>query len=139
MPRPQRNRKVHYPPKMKGFSPFGIVQIEKDSVVLNYDEFEAFRMVEYDHLSQAEVAEKMDVSRPTLTRIYNHALGKIAKAFVEGRSISIGGGNCRFEKDWHRCRKCHKLIQNPAKHIRCRGCKSFGVAELIPLNDSFEN
>ena len=135
MPRPCKTRIIGYPPRMKSFIPSGMSGEEIETIILQFDEFEALRLVEYEHLSQEEVAKKMDVSRPTLTRIYNSALGKIAQAFVEGRSIHIGGGYCRFDKDWHRCRKCHKLVENPDRHSRCRGCKSYGKGELVSLND----
>lgn len=136
MPRPQKRRKVFNPPKMSAFRPVGMGDSSLGPVELHYDEFEAFLLVEYHHLSQEDAAKQMDVSRPTLTRIYNNALEKITKAFVEGHIISIGGGRCQFEKDWHRCRKCHQLVENPEEHRKCLRCGSFGMDELIPLNGS---
>jgi len=47
------------------------------------------------------LAENMNISRPTFTRIYNRALKQIAKSFVEGREILIEGGNYGPEKDWY--------------------------------------
>ena len=38
----------------------------------------------------------MNVSRPTLTRIYENARRTIAKALVEGKMIFIEGGNASF-------------------------------------------
>ena len=82
MPRPVRNRKICNPPKMNGFKPFGMPLCHAKSVELQFDEFESFKLVEYENLPQDEAALKMEISRPTLTRIYNSALKKIAKAFV---------------------------------------------------------
>ncbi|MBU1013445.1 MAG: DUF134 domain-containing protein [Bacteroidetes bacterium] len=134
MPRPQKSRKVCLPPKMLGFKPFGIAVRDTVTIVLQYDEYETIKLVIYDNLSQDEAAERMEVSRPTLTRIYNSALSKIAIAFIEGKSIIIEGGNFEFDKDWYRCKKCHKLIEGIENHTKCENCPLFGVDELISLN-----
>ena len=134
MSRPQKNRKICNPPKMMGFKPFGIAVCDAEQITLQYDEYESIKLVNYDNLSQDEAAERMEVSRPTLTRIYNSALIKIAKAFVEGKSILIEGGNFEFEKDWYKCKKCFKLIEGIENHVQCAGCTRFGTEELINLN-----
>lgn len=135
MPRPQKNRKIHNPPKMKGFKPFGIEEFDEEPIVLNFEEFEAIRLVCYDNLQQEEAASMMEVSRPTLTRIYNKALKKIAKAFIEGKIIAIEGGNYKFDKEWFKCKRCHKIIEGIENHEKCDGCNFFGKDELIPLKE----
>lgn len=134
MPRPQKSRKVCNPPKMQGFKPFGIAVCETEHIVMQYDEYEAIKLVNYDNLPQEEAAERMEVSRPTLTRIYNSALKKIAQAFVEGKSIIIEGGNFEFDKDWYKCKKCFRLIEGLDNHVKCSGCNRFGNEELVNLN-----
>jgi len=134
MARPQKSRKVCIPPKMLGFKPFGIAVRDTVQIVLQYDEYETIKLVIYDNLSQDVAAERMEVSRPTLTRIYNSALSKIAIAFIEGKSILIEGGNFEFDKDWYRCKKCHKLIDGIENHIKCENCPFYSVDELISLN-----
>lgn len=134
MPRPQKSRKVYHPPRMKGFMPFGQPACEPESLQLTFEEFESIKLVNYDMLMQEQAAEQMNVSRPTFTRIYNKALKTIAQAFVEGKLISIGGGNYELDKEWYRCKKCHKLIQGLENHTRCKNCKLFGRDELILLN-----
>ncbi len=134
MARPQKNRKICNPPKMQGFKPFGIALCETEHILMQYDEYEAIKLVNYDLLPQDEAADLMEVSRPTLTRIYNSALIKIAKAFVEGKSIIIEGGNFEFGKDWYKCKKCFKLIEGLENHIKCSDCNRFGKEELINLN-----
>jgi len=52
---------------------------------LNFDEYETIRLLDYEGLMQEEAAERMNVSRPTLTRIYENARKTMAKAFVEGK------------------------------------------------------
>lgn len=120
MARPEKNRKIAGPPKMKGFKPFGIPKCKLESVQLSFEEYECIRLVNYENLQQKEAAVLMHISRPTLTRIYNKALKKIAKAFVEGAAIVIDGGNYELDNKWFRCRKCHGLVEgSEQKHLNC--------------------
>jgi predicted DNA-binding protein (UPF0251 family) len=134
MARPQKCRKICNPPKMEGFRPYGMPKCKIGPVFLKYEEFESIRLVDYDLLSQDLAAKNMNISRPTFTRIYNRALKTIAKAFVEGKSIDIEGGNFQFEQDWYRCKKCYKLIQGIENHNRCSGCNRYNSNELISIN-----
>ena len=133
MSRPKQFRKIFSPPLMTGFKPFGIPRSQLEEVVLHYDEYEAVRLLDYEGLMQEQAAERMNVSRPTLTRIYESARKTIAKAFVEGKMIVIEGGNVDFGRQWFRCRKCHKLVDGVENHIPCKNCVSFVNEELTPL------
>ena len=133
MSRPKQFRKIVSPPLMTGFKPFGIPRSQLEEVVLHYDEYEAVRLLDYEGFMQEQAAERMNVSRPTLTRIYESARKTIAKAFVEGKMIVIEGGNVDFGRQWFRCRKCHKLVDGVENHIPCKNCVSFGNEELTPL------
>ena len=134
MPRPIINRRVVNPPQMSGFKPFGMSLCKLGVLELQFDEFESFNLVNYQDLPQDTAAEMMGISRPTFTRVYNRALKKIAKAFVEGMAIRIEGGNVEFDKQWYKCQKCFKLIDGMENHIRCIGCNSFANNELIKIN-----
>ncbi len=135
MPRPKKKRKVNHPPKMLGFKPFGIRFCDTEQVVMQYEEYETVKLVIYDNLSQDSAAEKMEVSRPTLTRIYNSALKKIGQAFVEGKSILIKGGDFEFEKDWYKCNRCFKLIDGIKDPTICEDCPDDDKDELVNLNE----
>jgi len=124
---------------MKGFKPFGIPIYKTGQVTLKIEEYESLKLVDYDMHSQESAAEQMNVSRPTFTRIYNHALKTIIKAFVEGKAIAIEGGNYQFDKKWFRCNKCYKLIEGLENHVKCSGCRTYGPDELINLNLSASN
>lgn len=130
MPRPKSSRKIVAPPLMKGYKPFGIPRRELESVVLSIDEYESIRLLDYEGMVQEQAAEQMNVSRPTLTRIYESARRSMAKAFVEGKMILIEGGNVEFEHDWYRCRKCHKLIAGLNQHLPCKNCDRYNNEEL---------
>ena len=135
MPRPKQDRKISVPPIMQGFKPFGIPLRMLDSVSLLFDEYEAVRLLDYDGLNQEQAAERMQVSRPTLTRIYEKARKTIATAFVEGKMITIEGGNVQFDKQWFRCKRCFKLVDGIENHKPCKDCK-LSDDELVPLNDT---
>ena len=89
MARPEKNRKICQPPLMKGFKPFGIPLCKIEKIKLTFEEYESIRLVTYTKLSQEEAAALMNISRPTLTRIYNKALKIIAQAFIEGKAVKI--------------------------------------------------
>ncbi|WP_066683846.1 DUF134 domain-containing protein [Christensenella intestinihominis] len=62
-------------------------------VVIGYDEYEVIRLLDYVALTQEQCAEKMNVSRPTVTRMYDSARRKMADALVNGKKICIEGGD----------------------------------------------
>jgi len=134
MPRPKCQRRMGMPPSMEGFRPFGISCEKTGKITLLFEEFEAIRLTDYEGMTQEQAAEQMQVSRPTFTRIYEQARRSIAKAFVEGRAIVINGGDVRFEKQWYRCRKCHKLVEGIENHTRCAGCTRYSDDELVRIN-----
>ena len=51
------------------FSPQGCTA--NGSVNLTYDEYEVIRVLDFPKMTQEECAVKMDISRPTVTRIYD--------------------------------------------------------------------
>jgi len=108
MPRPKRFRRMYTPPTIKGFKPVGVPlsHLENDIHIL-FEEYEAIKLADYENLSQLDAANKMGVSRPTFTRIYDSARKKVAKAFVEGRLIFFEGGSVEFDRKWFRCNDCN--------------------------------
>lgn len=135
MARPRQSRKVDAPPLMLGFKPFGIPAKELEKVILRIDEYETIRLLDYEGLLQEQAAERMNVSRPTLTRIYESARKAIAQAFVEGKMIIIEGGSVEFGQPWFRCKHCFKLVDGLENHVKCKGCKSFHSDELTRINE----
>lgn len=134
MARPLKCRNIANPPQMKGYKPFGVSQCSTESIKLTYEEFESFRLANYEMLQQEEAAAQMNVSRPTFTRIYNKALKVIATAFAEGKAIEIEGGNFSFSSDWYRCKRCYKLFNGCENHVKCNNCDHFGKEELVKLS-----
>lgn len=91
MARPQKRRCICSKPKVTSFSPQGCTA--NGSVNLTYDEYEVIRVLDFLKMTQEECAVKMDISRPTVTRIYDNARQKIPNAMVNGRSLTISGGD----------------------------------------------
>lgn len=118
------------PPTMEGFKPFGIPMRELESVDLLFEEFEALRLADYENLTQEEAAKKMNISRPTFTRLYDKARKSIAKAFVEGKAIIIRGGTYTFEDYWYRCEDCHETMVAIKPLKNCRKCDSTNIIQL---------
>ncbi len=96
MGRSKQLRLVCSIPMTAGFRPFGRNCRRNASLDLLFDEYESLRLLDYEGRQQAEAAELMKISRPTLTRIYMEARRKIATAIVEGRELRITGGNIDF-------------------------------------------
>ena len=124
MPNRRRNRKIESPPAMEGFKPFGIKMRNLDKVGLFFEEYEAIRLIDYENINQEEAASRMNVSRPTFTRVYKQARKTIAKAMVEGKAILIEGGTYISENYWVRCNKCSKLTTAPNPLHSCPYCHS---------------
>ena len=96
MPRPKMPRWIQGPPPASVFKPAGIPARDLQWVVLRLDEFEALRLADYEGLKQEQVAERLGVSRPTVSRILENARRTVAAAMVEGKTLMIEGGPVQF-------------------------------------------
>ncbi len=115
---------------MEGFKPFGIPMSDLEPVMLLYEEYESIRLSDYEGLTQAQSAERMKVSRPTFTRIYEKARRTIAQAFVEGKAIFIEGGNYHTDDCWYKCERCLKLNISKTASKTCSYCHSDTLRRL---------
>ena len=106
MSRPVKVRRICEEPKFKMFVPSGAEGVKTE--VLTLDEYEVIRHVDYQKMTHEECAAQMDVSRTTVTEIYESARHKIANALINGKTLCIEGGNYRV-CDGGECRKaCRK-------------------------------
>ena len=74
--------------------------------MLSVDEYEVIRLVDYEKKSHEQFAAVMNVSRTTVTDIYERARYKIAECLVQGKQLSISGGNyqiCSGQKTAAEC------------------------------------
>lgn len=96
MPRRKRPRWVRGRPPASLFKPAGVPAGELERSVLALDEYEALRLADYEGLKQEEVAERLGVSRPTVSRILESARRTVSEALVRGNALVIEGGAVEF-------------------------------------------
>jgi len=132
MPRPQNNRIVHEPPIFTEFKPVGVKGVSLDSVMLSLDEFEAFRLADYVGLSHEEASEEMEISRPTFTRLIEQARKKIADYMINGKFLSIDGGNIHFRNNIIKCQSCGHMFRTKFNDEikECPVCQSKNLLNL---------
>ena len=94
MPRRQRCRWIGSYPDYWEFAPEELAA--GAPVVMTLDEFETIRLLDREGLTQEQCAERMGVSRPTVTAIYDSARKKVAEALVDGKRLQLRGGSYRL-------------------------------------------
>ena len=94
MARPSRCRRICAQPNYNRFVPVGYEC--PDKVTLSVDEYEVIRLVDLEKLTHEQCARQMDISRTTVTEIYEAAREKVADVIVNGKPLEIAGGNYRI-------------------------------------------
>lgn len=135
MPRPKRIRKMTNPPHFKGYRPIGLPE-GNSPIVLNFEEYEAVRLSDFELYGQVEAAQIMEVSRPTYARIYESARRKIAQAFVQGKAIVFEGGKVYFDSEWYSCNTCGCWFNHPAKDQEVGKCALCGSSDVEQYSDN---
>lgn len=133
MSRPRRKRHIFRPPLVNGFTPYGSSAPPTGMLTILLEEYEALRLADYEGMSQLEAAERMGVSRPTFTRIYEQAKRKMVQALVEGLKFQISGGHTQFDTTWFRCEECNTAFA-PAEDamyvVDCPVCRGNHIYRL---------
>lgn len=91
MARPCKKRWVCGEPRCRRFGPSDVLNIEE--VVLNLDEYECIRLIDYEGLEQEQCAAQMGVARTTVQAIYKSAREKLADSIVNAKHLHIEGGD----------------------------------------------
>ncbi|NTW25163.1 MAG: DUF134 domain-containing protein [Lentimicrobium sp.] len=134
MPRPKRNRRIYRPPVASGFAPFGISSGSNGSITLLFEEYEALRLSDYEGIAQQESADRMEISRPTFSRIYDQARQKLARAMVEGLTVMIEGGNVSFDEVWYKCKACNTAFCPPERQNKVSGCPVCRSSNIVDIS-----
>ncbi|MEG1930604.1 MAG: DUF134 domain-containing protein [Anaerovorax sp.] len=117
MSRPRKFRRVCGMPIAEFFGPMGAQStLDCKIVLMSVDEYETIRLIDFTGCTQEECALQMDIARTTVQRIYNDARKKLADTLVNGKLLTIAGGDyrlCENFKDSCKCgctNRCHKEI-----------------------------
>ncbi len=110
--RPAKCRCICSYPKYDEFAPK--TSVENGTIEIALDEYEVFRLLNFEGKTHTECAERMNISRPTVSRINKAVCKKLSDALVNGRRITIGGGDvivCQAPKPECSREKhcCHKI------------------------------
>jgi len=134
MPRPCKIRCINGQPASVLYKPAGIPAANLQWIQLNLDEFESIRLIDHLGLEQEQTAEKMGVSRPTVTRIYASARKKIADVLVLGQALRIEGGVVEMAKRQFQCSDCnHQWPEafGTGHPDRCPECQSTNLHRIV--------
>jgi uncharacterized protein len=93
MPRPRCLRRICCVPGVTYFKPAGIPLRLLEEVVVTLDEVEALRLADLEGMYQEKAAARMNISRPTFSRLIESAHKKVAEALVKGKALRLEGGD----------------------------------------------
>jgi uncharacterized protein len=132
MARPKIERSVHKPPLFTEFKPIGAAVKFLKEIQLTLDEYEAFRLADDLGLSHEEAADEMEISRSTFTRLLEKSRKKIADFIINGKLLTIDGGNVHFRKNIIRCQDCGYMfkIDFSTSFEQCPECHSENLLNL---------
>ncbi|NMA32155.1 MAG: DUF134 domain-containing protein [Candidatus Methanofastidiosa archaeon] len=99
MARPMKERRVCCLPETDLFGPLNRRAFNDVEILMSVEEYETIRLIDKEGLMQEECAERMDVARTTVQRIYINARKKIADAIVDGKILKIEGGTYKLCED----------------------------------------
>ena len=116
MARPKKERVICSSPRFRHFAPVACASV--DAILMNADEYEVLRLHDLEHLTQSEVAEQMQVSRPTVTQLLCQAHEKLADALVHGKPLHIQDGYCAVCEIGKACPP--EVKESCDKKCRCR-------------------
>jgi len=111
MPRPRKWKKVCCLPECNLYGPLSKPYINEEIIIMTVEEYESIRLIDLEGLTQEECAERMNVARTTVQKIYNDARIKLAESLVNGNIIKIEGGDYKLyeENDQkYGCKRCRR-------------------------------
>jgi len=97
--RRRRARCIGFDPIHLCFKPCGVRGRGLETIELQADELEALRLMDYEGLYQEECAERMGISRTTLSRTLAEARRKVADALLNGKRLVIARAPEMFSID----------------------------------------
>ena len=138
MPRPQRCRRICAEPEYLTFGPDD--GGHSGETVMTMDEYEVIRIVDHDGRTHEQCSVQMDISRTTVTEIYESARRKLAEALIDGKRLRIEGGNyrmCNGSSDACPYRRCTARTENAP--IAKKGDKTMRIAVTYENGNIFQH
>lgn len=119
MGRPMKWRKVCSLPDNNRFGPLGLAAGARTHVIMTVDEYETIRLIDLEGFTQEECSTQMNVARSTVQGIYIKARKKLAESLVNGKVLSIEGGEYKLCDDTgNGCgRGCHRNRRRRGRHF----------------------
>ena len=96
-------------PESDRFGPLNVL-IDHNPVIMTVEEYETIRLIDLEGFTQEECARQMNIARTTVQGIYSNARKKLANSLVNGKVLSIEGGN-------------YKVCEGHFKSCRGHGCR----------------
>ncbi len=138
MARPIKCRRICTEPVYDSFVPDNALLNE--DVILTLDEYETIRLIDLEKMTHEQCARQMDISRTTVTELYETARYKIADSIVVGKRLHISGGHYRICDGTNPCcrKKCIKMPQvNTILTEREKGTESMKIAVTYENGEIF--
>jgi len=85
----RRTRCIGFDPGVLCFKPCGQRGHTLETVELRTDELEALRLMDFEGLYQEESAQRMGISRTTLSRTLVTARNKVVDALIHGKRLAL--------------------------------------------------
>ncbi len=140
MARPTRCRRICMEPAYDSFSPDKALLYE--NIVLTIDEYEAVRLIDLEKLTHEQCARQMDISRTTVTELYETARYKIADSIVNGKRLLISGGHYRICDGTNSCcrKRCRKTTYaDTIPSLTERGANLMKIAVTYENGEVFQH
>lgn len=117
MPRPRKWKKVCCAPEHVSYGILGEDKSNSALVLMSVEEYETIRLIDHENLSQDECAQRMDIARTTVQKLYSDARKKLALMVVDQAVIRIEGGDYKLYDDQDPMPRCN----NPKHQGHGRG------------------
>jgi len=140
MARPTKCRRICAEPVYDSFSPDNVLLSE--DVILSIDEYETIRLIDLEQLTHEQCARQMNISRTTVTELYESARYKIADSIVGGKRLRISGGHYQLCDGTNSCcrKKCIKMSHiNTILSIKGKGTKPMKIAVTYENEEIFQH
>ncbi len=109
MSRPRKWRKVCCMPGSDRFGPLNKNFNQEYCVVMSVEEYETIRLIDLEGFTQEKCADRMNIARTSVQRMYNDARQKLADSLVNGKALKIEGGD-------------YQLCDGSEEECDCGGC-----------------